>query len=48
MLETSNEVDEEKYPRRTLSLSRYPNASLPSARVDTSDKNDTSLMIEAE
>ena len=38
MLETSNEVDEEKVTKENnISLSRNPIASFPSGIVDTSD-----------
>ena len=48
MLENSNEVDEEKVTKKNnISLSRDPTASFPSGIVETSDKNDTSLIIES-
>ena len=46
MLETSNEVDEDKVTKeKNISFSRYPTALLPSVIVEYSDKNDTSLTI---
>ena len=49
MLENSNEVDEEKVTKKNnISLSRDPTASFPSGIVETSDKHDIFLMIEAE
>ena len=49
MLETSNKVDEDEVTKENnISLSRDPTSSFPSGIVEYSDKNDTSLMIEAE
>ena len=49
MLENSKKVDEYKVTKENnISLSRYPTALSPSGIVETSYKNDTSLMIEAE
>ena len=49
MLETSSEVDEEEVTNeKNTSLSRHPTASYPSGTVDTSDKQNILLMIEAE
>ena len=49
MLETSNKVDEEKITKENnISLSRYPNDSLPSVIVEYSDKKNTWLTIESE
>ena len=49
MLETSNKVDEEKVTKeKNISLSKDTTASYPSGIVETSDKNDISLMMEAE
>ena len=49
MLETLNEVDEEKLTKENnISLSRDPIASFPSVILETIDKHDISLMIEAE
>ena len=49
MIETPNKVDEEKVTKdNNISLSRDTTAKLPSVIVDYSDKNYTSLMIEAE
>ena len=46
MLETSNEVDEEKVTKeKNISLSRDTNTSFPLGIVEYSDKNDNLLMI---
>ena len=49
MLETSKGIAEWKVTKENnISLSRYPTDSFTSVIVDNSDKNDTSLIIEAE
>ena len=49
MLETSNEVDDEKVTKdNTISLSSDSIASFPSVIVETFDKHNILLMIEAE
>ena len=49
MLETSNKVDEGGLTKeKNISLSKDTTASSPSGIVETSDKHDISLMIEAE
>ena len=49
MIETSNEVDEEKVIKANkISLSRYHIASLPSGLLQTVNKHNISVMIEAE
>ena len=49
MLETSNKFDEEKFTKeKNISFSGDPNAQFPSGIVEYSNKNYTSLMIEAE
>ena len=49
IIETSNKFDDEKVTNeKNISLSGDPTGSFPSGVVETSDKNNTSLMIEAE
>ena len=49
MIETSNEVDEEKVTKeKNISLSRDPIASFPPVLLETVDRHDISLIIEAE
>ena len=49
MLETSNEVDEKKVTNENnISLSRDTTVLLPLSIVDTFDKQNISLMIEAD
>ena len=49
MIETSNKVDKEEVNKENnISFSRDPTSSFPSGVWETSDKKDTSLMIESE
>ena len=49
MLETSNEVDEKKVTNKNnISLSRDTTVLLPLSIVDTFDKQNISLLIEAD